>query len=117
MVTATIHQNINFRNTAVLFRMLSLLPYNVAMPYPNNQWLFMRQKTYSCANMFVYSRTAPSFMPNLTLTQTHNEQFLLFLQCFLLSQIIVPHFSIFSTSYFYLLLNWQSPKLAYEIKG
>ena len=35
-----------------------------------------------------------------------NEQFLLFPQCFLLNQIIVPHLSIFLTSYFYLLLKW-----------
>ena len=34
-----------------------------------------------------------------------NEQFLLFPQCFLLNQIIVPHLSIFLTSYFHLLLN------------
>ena len=50
-VTAAIHQNINFKDTAVLWCML-----------------FIRQKTYSCAKMFVYSSTAPSFMPNLTLT-------------------------------------------------
>ena len=30
-----------------------------------------------------------------------NEQFLLFPQCFLLSQIIVPHLSIILTSHFY----------------
>ena len=46
-----------------------------------------------------------------------NEQFLLLPQCFLLSQIIVTHLSIFVTSYFYLLLNWKSPKLAYGVKG
>ena len=46
-----------------------------------------------------------------------NEQFLLFPQCFLLNEKIVPHLSIFLTSYFYLLLNWKSPKLAYEVKG
>ena len=46
-----------------------------------------------------------------------NEQFLFFLQCFLLNQIIVAHLSIFLTSYLYLLLNWKSPKLAYEVKG
>ena len=47
----------------------------------------------------------------------HKEQFLLFPQCFLLNQIIVPHLSIFLTAYFYLLPNLKSPKLAYEIKG
>ena len=43
----------------------------------------------------------------------HNEKFLLFPQCFLLDQIILPHSSIFLTSYFYLLLNWnfKCPKL------
>ena len=41
-----------------------------------------------------------------------NEQFLLFPQCFLLNQIIVPHLSIFLTSYFHLLLKFKSPKLA-----
>ena len=46
-----------------------------------------------------------------------NEQFLLFPQCFLLNKIIVPHLSIFLTSYFYLLLNCESPKLAYEVTG
>ena len=45
------------------------------------------------------------------------EQFLLFPQCLLFNQIIVPHSSIFLTSYFYLLLNWKSPKLAFEGKG
>ena len=44
-----------------------------------------------------------------------NEQFLLFPQFFLLKQITVPHLSIILTSYFYLLLNWKSPKLAYKI--
>ena len=46
----------------------------------------------------------------------HNEQFLFFPRCFLPNQIIVPNLTIFLTSYFYLLLNWKSPKLAYEIK-
>ena len=46
-----------------------------------------------------------------------NKQFLLFPQHFLLSQIIVPHLLIFLTSYFYLLLNWKSPKLTYGVKG
>ena len=41
---------------------------------------------------------------------------LLFPQCFLFNQIIVPHLPIFLTLYFYFLLNWNSPKLAYEIK-
>ena len=36
-----------------------------------------------------------------------NEQFLLFPQCLLLNQIIIPHLYIFLTSYFYLLLNWH----------
>ena len=45
------------------------------------------------------------------------KQFLLFPQCFLLDQIIVPHLSIFLKSYLYLLLNWKSPKLACEVKG
>ena len=44
-----------------------------------------------------------------------NKQSLLFLQCFLLNQIIVPHLSIFLTSYFYLLLQWKSPKLEYDM--
>ena len=30
---------------------------------------------------------------------------------------LYPHSSIFLTSYLYLLLNWKSPKLAYEVKG
>ena len=46
-----------------------------------------------------------------------NEQFLLFSKCFLINQIYVPHLSIFFRSYSYLLLNWKSPKLAYEVKG
>ena len=46
-----------------------------------------------------------------------NEQFLLFPQCFLLNQIIIPHLFIFLTSYFYLLLNRNDPKLEYEVKG
>ena len=46
-----------------------------------------------------------------------NEQFLLFPQCFLLSQTIVPHSSILLTSFFYLLLNWKSQKLVYGVKG
>ena len=41
----------------------------------------------------------------------HNEQFLLFQQCFLLNQIIVPHLSIFLTSYFYLLLISPFPAM------
>ena len=45
-----------------------------------------------------------------------NEQFLLFPQCFLLNQIIVSPSAIFFTSYLYLLLNWKTPKLAYEYK-
>ena len=61
------------------------------------------------------------------------EQFLLFPQCFQkacfpgaskgvivwkwVNQIIVTHLSIFLRSYFYLLLNWKSPKLAYEVNG
>ena len=45
-----------------------------------------------------------------------NEQFLLFPQCFLLNQVIVSQLAIFLTSYLYLLLNWKSPKLAYEVK-
>ena len=47
-----------------------------------------------------------------------NEQFLLFPQFFfLLNQIILPYLSIFLTPYYYLLLNWKRPKLAYEVKG
>ena len=46
-----------------------------------------------------------------------NEQFLLFPQRFLLNQISVPNLSIFLKSYMYLLLNWKSPKLAYQVKG
>ena len=46
-----------------------------------------------------------------------NEQFLLFPQCFLLNRIFVPHLSIFLTRNVYLLLNWKTPKLAYEGKG
>ena len=46
-----------------------------------------------------------------------NEQFLLYPQCFLLNQIIVPHLSICLTSYLYLVLNWKSLKLAYQVKG
>ena len=45
-----------------------------------------------------------------------NEQFLLFPQCFLLNQIIVPHLSIVLTSYFYLVLNWKSPKIGISSK-
>ena len=47
----------------------------------------------------------------------HNQQFLLFQQCFLYNQIIVSHLSIFLVSYFHLLLNWNSPKFAYKVKG
>ena len=46
-----------------------------------------------------------------------NKQFLLFPQCCQLSEITVAHLSMFLTSCFYLLLNWKSPKLAYEVKG
>ena len=48
-----------------------------------------------------------------------NEQFLLFPQCFLLNQIIVSplNLSTFLTSYLYLLLNWESLKLGYQVKG
>ena len=46
----------------------------------------------------------------------HNEQFLLFPQCFLFNQIIVLHLSIFLTLHLYLLLNWKSPKFAYQGK-
>ena len=45
------------------------------------------------------------------------EQFLLSPQCFLLNQIIISPFVHFFTSYLYLLLNWKSLKLAYEVKG
>ena len=78
--TAAVHQNINSKDTAVLLRMLSLLPYNTAVPYSNNHWLFIRQKTYSSAKMFVYfsavsaqfyAKPSPSSNPDphLTLTQ------------------------------------------------
>ena len=46
-----------------------------------------------------------------------DEQFLLFLQCFLLDQITESLLSIFLTTYLYLLLNWKSPKLACQVKG
>ena len=46
-----------------------------------------------------------------------NEQFLLFPQCFVLNKIIVPHLSIFLTSYFYLLLNMEEPKIGISGKG
>ena len=39
-----------------------------------------------------------------------NEQFLLFPQYFLLNKLY-PHLSIFLTSYVYLLLKWQTPKI------
>ena len=47
----------------------------------------------------------------------HNEQFLLFPQCFLLYRILYLCLSTFLTSYLYLLLNWKSLKLAYQVKG
>ena len=47
----------------------------------------------------------------------NKEQFLLFPQCFLLNQIIISPFDQFLTSYLYLLLNWKSLNLAYEVKG
>ena len=47
----------------------------------------------------------------------HSEQFPLFPQCFLLKQLTVSHLSIFLPSYLYLLLNWNSLKLTYEVKG
>ena len=46
-----------------------------------------------------------------------NEQFLPFPQRFLLNQKIVSPFVNILTSYFFLLLNWKSPKLACEVKG
>ena len=46
-----------------------------------------------------------------------NKQFLLFPQCFLLNQIIVPLFVHTLTSYLYLLLNLKSVELAYQVKG
>ena len=46
-----------------------------------------------------------------------NEQFLLFPHCFLLNQIPVSLFVHILTPYLHLLLNWKSPKLAYEEKG
>ena len=48
-----------------------------------------------------------------------NDQFLLFPQCFLLSQILVSPFVqlFFFYIMFYLLLNWKSLKLADEEKG
>ena len=49
--------------------------------------------------------------------QEKKKQFLLFPQCFPLNRIILLYLSIFLTSYFYLMLNWKSPKLAYEVKG
>ena len=45
------------------------------------------------------------------------KQFILFPQCFLHNQIIVPHLSIILTSNFNLLLKWKNPKLAYEVTG
>ena len=47
----------------------------------------------------------------------HDEQFLLFPQCFLLIRKLYPHLSIFLISYLYLLLYWKSPKVACEVKG
>ena len=44
-----------------------------------------------------------------------NKQFLLFTQCFLLIQIIVS--PLIHILYLYLLLNWKSLKLAYQLKG
>ena len=57
--TAAVHQKVNSRDTAVLLRMLSLVPYDPPVPYPNNHRLFIRQTTYSCPKIFVYSRAAP----------------------------------------------------------
>ena len=45
LAKAALHRNINHKDTAVLWRML-----------------FIRQKTNSCAKMFIYSLTAPSFL-------------------------------------------------------
>ena len=47
----------------------------------------------------------------------HDEQFLLFPQCFLLNQIIVSPFAIFFTSYLCLLLNWKSLKLPFVLSS
>ena len=45
------------------------------------------------------------------------EQFLLFLQCFLLNQIIASPFVHILTLYLYLLLNWKSLKLVNDVTG
>ena len=58
--TKVLHQNMNDRDTAVLLHMLSLLPYNTIVRYPNNHRLFIQQKTYSCTKMFVYTRAGPA---------------------------------------------------------
>ena len=62
--------------------------------------------------------TTPAFENNVGKEEiARNEQFLLFPQCFQLSQKIYPHLSIFLHHVFYLLLNLKSPKLACEVKG
>ena len=40
-----------------------------------------------------------------------NEQFLLFQQCFLLNQIIIPHWSIFLTLYFLFAAELEETKI------
>ena len=46
----------------------------MAVLYPNNLWLFIWQKIYTCAKMFIYSHSAPVPFyakpnPYLTLTK------------------------------------------------
>ena len=48
---------------------------------------------------------------------SQDEQFLLFPQCFLLDQTTVSSFVNIYDIISYLLLNWKSPRLAYEVKG
>ena len=46
-----------------------------------------------------------------------NEQFVLFPQCFLLNQIIVPHLSIFLTDHIFIYCELEEPKIGKWGKG
>ena len=47
----------------------------------------------------------------------YHEQFLLFPKCFHSIRYLYLHLSTFLTSYLYLVLNWKSLKLTYQVKG
>ena len=72
-----------------------------------------------CNNILILMHQQQTIFANIVGKEeiARKEQFLLFPQCFLLNQKIYPHLSIVLTSCFNLLLNWKSPKLAYQVKG